>query len=80
MKIILDILFQKFWSTPIFDEVAEIMEVDGVQLRLDLLEEAKKNTEDERMEIARLKTENRRLRMERDILKKAAAFFANEKN
>jgi transposase len=37
-------------------------------------------TEDERMELARLRTENRRLRMERDILKKAAAFFANEKN
>ena len=37
-------------------------------------------TEDERMEIARLRVENRRLRTERDILKKAAAFFANEKN
>jgi transposase len=37
-------------------------------------------TEDDRMEIARLRAENRRLRMERDILKKAAAFFANEKN
>ena len=37
-------------------------------------------TEDERMEIARLRAENRRLRMERDILKKAAAFFANERN
>ena len=37
-------------------------------------------TEDERMEMARLRTENRRLKMERDILKKAAAFFANEKN
>lgn len=37
-------------------------------------------TEDERMEVARLRVENRRLRMERDILKKAAAFFANEKN
>ncbi len=37
-------------------------------------------TEDERMEMARLRVENRRLRMERDILKKAAAFFANEKN
>ncbi len=37
-------------------------------------------TEDERMEIARLRIENRRLRMERDILKKATAFFANEKN
>lgn len=37
-------------------------------------------TEDERMEIARLRAENRRLRMDRDILKKAAAFFANEKS
>ncbi len=37
-------------------------------------------TEDERMEMARLRAENRQLRMERDILKKAAAFFANEKN
>jgi transposase len=31
------------------------------------------------MEMARLRAENQRLRMERDILKKAAAFFANEK-
>ncbi len=37
-------------------------------------------TDDERMEVARLRAENRRLRMERDILKKAAAFFANERN
>ena len=37
-------------------------------------------TEDERMEMARLRTENRQLRMEREILKKAAAFFANEKS
>ena len=37
-------------------------------------------TEDKRMGIARLRAENRRLRTERDILKKAAAFFANEKN
>ena len=37
-------------------------------------------TEDERMEMARLRAENKRLRMERDILKKAAAFLANEKN
>ena len=36
-------------------------------------------TEDERMELGRLRAENKRLRMERDILKKAAAFFANEK-
>ena len=31
-------------------------------------------------ELRRLREENRRLRMEREILKKAAAFFANEKN
>lgn len=36
-------------------------------------------TEEERMELARLRAENKRLRMERDILKKATAFFANEK-
>ena len=37
-------------------------------------------TQDERMELARLREENKRLRMEREILKKAAAFFANEKS
>jgi len=47
-------------------------------------------TEEERMELARLKAENKRLRMERDILKKATArhrrfhcpvgAFATEKN
>lgn len=34
----------------------------------------------EQEEIVRLRKENERLRMEREILKKAAAFFANEKN
>ncbi len=33
-----------------FDELAEKMEVDAVQLRLDLLENAKKNKDDERMQ------------------------------
>lgn len=33
---------------------------------------------DEQAEIRRLREENRRLKMEREILKKAAAFFANE--
>lgn len=33
---------------------------------------------DERAELNRLREENRRLKMEREILKKAAAFFANE--
>ena len=36
-------------------------------------------TEDERLELARLRAENKRLKMERDILKKATAFFVNEK-
>lgn len=35
--------------------------------------------EGERVELARLRAENKRLRMERDILKKATAFFASEK-
>ncbi len=43
-------------------------------------EEDESLTEEERMELARLRAENKRLRMERDILKKATAFFANEKN
>ena len=35
-------------------------------------------TTSEREELARLKKENRQLRMERELLKKAAAFFAKE--
>jgi transposase-like protein len=35
-------------------------------------------TDDERSELRRLRTENRQLRMERDILKKATAFFAKQ--
>ena len=35
-------------------------------------------TTDEREELARLRRETRTLRMERDILKKATAFFAKE--
>jgi transposase len=35
-------------------------------------------TSDEREELSRLRRENRELRMDREILKKAAAFFAKE--
>jgi transposase len=35
-------------------------------------------TSDERAELTRLRRENRVLRMERDLLSRAAAFFANE--
>jgi transposase len=36
------------------------------------------DTQDLEAEVKRLRKENKRLLMERDILKKAAAFFANE--
>jgi transposase len=35
-------------------------------------------TSDERAELVRLRKENKRLQMERDLMKKAAAFFAND--
>jgi transposase len=41
---------------------------------------ATKMQESEQEELGRLREENRRLRMERDILKKATAFFANERS
>ena len=47
-------------------------EVDGGRGRPGVL------TTDEREEVARLRREVRTLRMERDILKKATAFFAKE--
>ena len=47
--------------------------------QIETVNEDETMTEEERMELARLRAENQRLRMERDILKKATAFFANEK-
>lgn len=40
--------------------------------------EGKALAEDEREELKRLRKENKELRMEKDILKKASAFFAKE--
>ena len=37
-------------------------------------------SEDERAELARLRRENQRLQKERELLKKATAFFARESN
>jgi transposase len=47
----------------------------------DKIEEKKAGTaisEDERAELQRLRKENKELRMEKEILKKASAFFAKE--
>ena len=41
-------------------------------------QQGKTLTEDERVELKRLRKENKLLRMEKDILKKASAFFAKE--
>lgn len=48
------------------------------QDQLDHGERADGVTTDEREELARLRRENARLRQERDLLKRAAAFFATE--
>jgi len=46
--------------------------------KIDAEREGKMLVEDERAELMRLRKENKALRMEKDILKKASAFFAKE--
>jgi transposase len=48
------------------------------QAQIDRRERDDGLTTDERAELARLRRENQRLRQERDLLKRAAAFFAAE--
>jgi transposase len=68
-------------------EAAESLGVDPQNIRnwIDLLgEEVGKAPSDEptqlRNELRKLREENKRLRMEREILKKAAAYFARDPN
>ena len=51
---------------------------DWVKQADDVARTGKLVDEDERAELKRLREENRELRMQRDFLKKAAAFFAKE--
>ena len=56
-----------------------VLAQDGVrQARADRTKGRTGLTGVEREELRRLRKENRRLRVERDVLKKAAAFFAKE--
>lgn len=66
-------------------DVAEALGVSPQSLRnwvkrsqLDARERDDGITSSEREELARLRRENKRLRQERDLLKRAAAFFAAE--
>ena len=63
-------------------EIAEHLGVTAKTLhewvRLHRPSAADRLTDDERSELERLRRDNAQLRMERDILKKAAAFFARE--
>ena len=65
-------------------EVARDLDISYESLRRWVIQadvdagEAEGLTSDERAELVRLRRENRTLRTEREILKKAAAFFAKE--
>ena len=67
------------------NELAQEFEPSGETIRqwvkqaeLDSGERTDGLTTDEKAELARLRKENKRLRQEREILKKAAAWFAQE--
>lgn len=51
-----------------------------VKESMGLANSRKEKASPEHDELVRLRKENERLKMEKEILKKAAAFFANEKN
>lgn len=52
--------------------IKELSQQNGLPVKVKLTAEQE--------ELERLRKENKRLKMEREILKKAAAFFANESN
>lgn len=65
-------------------EAGRVLGVDSKNISRWIRETAKNKSVDKQInkdqeEIKRLRKENERLLMEREILKKAAAFFANEK-
>lgn len=64
-------------------EAARNLDIDARMLgrwkrELEAEEQGARLGPDEREELARLRRDNKRLKMEREILKKAAAFFAKE--
>ena len=78
-------LGQQLTMTPQLQQAIKLLQLPVLDLQAQVQEALESNVmleadEDEQAELARLRDENRRLRMERDILKKATAFFANEKN
>lgn len=61
-------------------EAARSLGVNVNQIHRWIRELSQQEDDTENEELKRLRAENKRLRMERDILKKAAVFFASEKN